>query len=189
MENRQVEYRRVQARAAAILRDGAGEFLARHGVRHAACRLLRLTEEPAFGNDVSWTVLEGGRGSGREAHVVELTWDQPFDRSRFLDPMLGLKHGFAEEPSIASRVCCIETARIEGLLQRLARILVPAVPAEGMLGLDGVTYTLSARSGMSEVSWSWFCDGPPEWRDLVAWAEDARTMLRAAMEARPVPPP
>jgi hypothetical protein len=68
----------------------------------------------------------------------------------------------------------IAQAEVDAILASLrAARLVRWYPFEGVLGLDGTTFVLRIRSGLSSVSWQWWEHGPREWRDLVAATRQA----------------
>jgi hypothetical protein len=63
-------------------------------------------------------------------------------------------------------------------LRRLVQQVAVTVPAwEPMLGFDGITYTLTLKGPMSDVTFSWWMEVPEGWESVSAVADSVLCLV------------
>jgi len=83
------------------------------------------------------------------------------------------------------RELAIDPATLTELLASLAEVrVVPWLPERAHSGLDGTSHTLDVAKGFATVSWSWWEDGPPEWRGLTG---EVRALIARFKQLAPAP--
>lgn len=65
----------------------------------------------------------------------------------------------------------VEAADLDSLLIDLAKIKIPALPAE-VWGLDGATYELTFNQGMNGVTYHWWAEAPKGYESLERFAKE-----------------
>ncbi|APR75544.1 Hypothetical protein A7982_00890 [Minicystis rosea] len=73
----------------------------------------------------------------------------------------------------------VAPALADAWLNELHAIHVLIGGFEEVMGLDGTSYTLSVQKLFTSSSLSWWCEGPREWREVVAWTRRAIQTLHA----------
>jgi hypothetical protein len=146
-------------------------------------RVLLLHEEPAFDNHVARAVYTSA--DDRQVHVRRVTYDeaatckQVENRVVFLPNQIPpIRLVVADAPAPLDRWTPISL----GLKQ--IRIS-PAAPDSRTVGLDGVTYSLETGDFMGSIQIEWWCDGPPEWLELVEWARQYSDWVDDILESAP----
>jgi hypothetical protein len=109
--------------------------------------LLQVSESPSFEPGHLWDVREL-----EDTFKVYVSQTNP-DKPGYLLP------GYTE--------LAFEQAPFRDLIGQLERAQVGMpLSFQGKSGCDGTGYSLTRRVGFDSVSFSWWEDGPPEWRPL-----------------------
>ena len=120
-----------------------------------------------IGEDVSWRGLGSKLASIYELPSFEtgFIWDiRPFNKELKVY-VSSVDHSGRVGPGY--RELAIEPAALKRMLTSLAGIrVVPWFPETPHAGLDGTSYSLEIVQGFARVTWSWWSEGPPEWREL-----------------------
>jgi hypothetical protein len=183
MERRDAELRELHERALHGL-EHAEELEPRASVRRRTAS-LRLWQYPARGAFSSWTVLSprGLSAEGPPTLVREVVWDRFHEAARLTDPMEGRRRGFHRHPTLAVRDAEVDETELSQLMEQAKRISIPVVAIEECPGLDGVTCGLATDGFLGAVRLEWWCDGPREWRDLIAWAGEMQAFLSRCLDS------
>lgn len=146
---------------------------------------LRLWHYPAFEAWRSWTVITPVPTGGHDPNplVRELTWDQPGDKQRLIDPMAGLRTLGQPLPTPpARREARLAATALQSLLEGGRSIAVPLVTADRGIGIDGERWGFEDDRGLDQVRIQWWCEGPPEWQPFIAWAGELRAFFQEALD-------
>lgn len=137
---------------------------------------LRLWHYPSFSESRAWALYQRHEGGSRQVRslVRQVTWDQPRDSSRLLNPLKGLEEGFHSLPTIEVRDRPVDSAELESRFEELTGISFPAFASSG-IGIDGEIFGIDRRDRGSIVEW--WCDGPDSWSELTSWATRMRDWL------------
>jgi hypothetical protein len=183
MENRPEERAELEARGLHALEHPEPPEPREWGQRFAP--IVRLWRYPAFGAYTAWTLFAvtprpGDREEPEVVHIREVTWDRPYDMGRFADPLEGVRRGFRAPPTIRERDGELPEGEWRAWRDGMARVAIPLVGVEGVVGLDGETFGIETYDGFNVFRLGWWCDGPREWWPFVR----AVGRLREMMEAR-----
>ncbi len=108
---------------------------------------FQVTESPSFEQGHVWDVRT--LDDGLKVYVSRMNPDRP----GYLLP------GYTE--------LAFEQAPLRDLIGQLEHAQVgPPLGFQGKSGCDGTGYSLTRRVGFDSLSFSWWSDGPPEWRPL-----------------------
>jgi hypothetical protein len=149
--------------------------------------VLRLWHFPAFEAQVTWTILEPGKGRPKlppdaPTLVREVTWDNQSDRRWMYDPGRELAKGIVRRPNIRLREALLPNDDFDNLIQTGANLAVPLIGMPRVLGLDGEFWGVETYAFSPNVRLQWFCAGPTEWRHFTTWVEELRAFLTRCLD-------
>ena len=171
------EFAELTARAKKYLQHPEIDLPHRH-------ELLRLWRYPSFGPYVSWRVYTPF-DSYAETDLpiaMRVTWDRPFDYTRFRDPMKGLTHGLAIEPTVERKEAELSRSELDSRLATLQTIKIPVV-IDRSVSVDGVSFGFE-NFGRAAVRLEWWSIMPDSWKPIIGWAAEMTDFLDATLEAR-----
>jgi hypothetical protein len=159
------------------------ETKARHALEHVKAPLSRdrssiiiqLLMEPSFDTYVSWTVFKDW--SNGEYFSIEVKWKQWHDFERFRDAESGQ---WRTEPTLQFKEASLNVQDFDQRFHIGSKIQIPLMGVEDFSGADGVGYSLKVPNYFGGFHLFWWEEGPPEWRELTAWAADMQTYLSQA---------
>jgi hypothetical protein len=164
----------LQLRANEVLRRSASFD------RTTLRRVLHIIEQQASGTAYSWEVLsdDAVRHPYDPYLIVARTWESDKDYPKFIswnDVYLDLDDpAFAaviaklvpREPTIETQEFTIAALAVDSVLGWITSLRFAMPRDRGAVGWDGASYELSIGDLLTGVSFSWWADGPPEWREL-----------------------
>jgi hypothetical protein len=159
----------LEAGAAAIRRPYELRQFARHGLPK-----LTVYHIPSFQDSIAWTIY---RARGDVEYTLQtVIWRQVADGKRMEELMHGRIATASAEPTLLERISLVPTYMIDQQFAALAAIRIPLL-ANSSIGCDGEFFGISVRR---EFELEWWCDGPPEWGDLVKWTHECIQIFREA---------
>jgi hypothetical protein len=157
----------VEAGAAAMRRPYALRQFRRTGIPRVTIYHL-----PAHEDCTAWTVYEVP--GSRDYLLQTVIWRQAEDGRRMEDLMLGRGSNISPAPTLEETMRTLAANWFERQFRALASISLPLY-AQRTVGLDGESFGVHIRS---EFEVEWWCDGPPEWADLVRWTGECIDYFR-----------
>lgn len=139
---------------------------------------ITLFHIPSFADATGWTIYSNPREGGYGLQTV--TWHQRADRERMQRLMTGESAAESAEPTLRETFEAIDPGWVESQIAELSKIVVP-LHAKHSVGMDGESFGIRMR-GKFQVEW--WCEGPEEWRELVAWAHGCLDHFREAKVER-----
>lgn len=132
---------------------------------------------PSFEDCTGWTVYQVHRS--KDYVLQSVTWRQPVDSRRIEDLMLGRVTGVSPAPTLEEASCVLDATWFESQFTAFTSIRIP-LHTNRPIGLDGESFGVHAP-GEFEVEW--WCEGPPEWKELIQWTNDCINHFRQAIAA------
>ncbi len=168
----------LEARAHRLL-EHAREVEPRPEVRTYGS-LLRLWHFPAFGPQITWTILTPGRKTpaGSGPRVRELVWDRDADHRQVFE------RGRVAGPSLLLRDASLPLTDLERILATGTTLTVPILLSGNTVGLDGEYFGLETYVVSPNVRAQWWREGPTEWRHFTDWVAELREFLRRTLNDR-----
>jgi hypothetical protein len=149
---------------------------------------LRVWHYPAFDAHRSWTVFEARRSDDPGPLVREVTAIPP-GWSGFPLPLEEVRMKVSPPQTIFTRDARVPAEELRARLADGQRILVAPFAPIARIVLDGETSGIEILDSPDRARFQWWCEGTPEWRELVAWATDLRNFFAGSFESgRPLPP-
>ena len=177
-EDRERDWAELEARALRLL-EHAREIEPRDGVRRYGS-LLRLWHFPAFGPQITWTILTPGRKTPPAAPplVREVAWDRQADHDRVFHSTNAVALG----PSLRLREGTLPAEGLRRLLDVGADLTVPLVGVANTVGLEGEYFGLETYEVSPNVRVQWWGTGPTEWRHFIDWVAELRAFLQRCLD-------
>ena len=175
-EDREQIWAELEARAQRLL-EHPKDLEPREPIRRYGS-LLRLWHFPAFGPQVTWTILAPAKKASANAKpmVRELTWDRTADDLRIFDPRLVVRTGVLA-PTVRVRDGDLPADELRRQLDAGAGLAVPVFLQSHTAGLDGEYFGLETYETSPFVRVQWWKDGPAEWRHFTDWVAGLRKFL------------
>jgi hypothetical protein len=129
--------------------------------------IVSMCERPSFQPGFVWDIRRFG-----DLKLYRSVLDER--RPGFLRP------GYAE--------MALDAEELRSILASLVGTRVGSwLPVTNHLGLDGTTYALTVSTGFSRLEWTWWEDGPAEWRELTRLVLDLVTRFKRLDAAADTP--
>jgi hypothetical protein len=139
--------------------------------------LFRVWHYPPFAACCSWSVLKSRMPYRPSEYLVrQMTWDRPHDCLRLRDPLFGLQEGFHSLPKMEVRDRAVDGAELSSRLEAGRLISLAPIGRHRGICLDGAIFGFEAEFGSPRLEWC--CDGPPDWCQFIAWADEMRKWLQ-----------
>jgi len=113
--------------------------------------------------------------------AIAVTWNRPFDATRFTDPMKGLAHGLSTTPTITLKQASLPASLLDLKLHRLEEIALP-ITMDGYMSVDGEEFGFETFSGGSRVQLRWRSSAVEAWLPLREWFEEMVTFIERNLE-------
>lgn len=158
----------LEAGTAAVRRPHeVRRFERRIGLPH-----LTLYHLPSFVDCTGWTIYHLPRENSYLLQTV--VWRQQEDGKRMEDLMLGRVLTASAEPTLEETTTPLDPVWCERQLAALSTIRLPLL-TKRPIGLDGENYGVHVPG---QFDLEWWCEGPNEWAELIAWMHQCMEDLR-----------
>lgn len=172
------KWRELEAGALARLRAGGedepGYVVDAHVIEHAS-----------FTDCLSYQLTRSVRDDAAPAIAHVLTWRQQDDSAKLETPVTRLRHERPLVPTIDAERVVLPLSDAKALLDALAQVSIPPVPADARLGADGTSYELSVGGFFVSSRFTWWESAPRGWEPLETFVRDLRALIaRSSKSAR-----
>jgi hypothetical protein len=137
-------------------------------LREAGIPVLHVYCLPSFTAARGWTLYESGYGKDVSLNLHTVVWRQLQDIRRIREAKSSNNQSVSPEPTIDTFTNLLDIMWWSERQQELHNMQLPLV-TKRELGMDGTFYGVSVPR---RFALEWWCEGPPEWRELVTWTDE-----------------
>ena len=138
---------------------------------------MRLVVLPSFELWSCYELFASRPGSSQVFTAAHSTWDITSEVKKFANPVERARHPTAIEPAIIRKTSAVDGDAAHSLLDSVARIQVPLMPANAHVGLDGITVEVTFGSFFTELRLRWWHAPPDGWEAVGRLADELRGLV------------
>jgi hypothetical protein len=168
-----VEWRRLEDEARAVLQ----RVPERDGVL-PECHAVVL---PSFEDCRSYTILAPTMNSSAQAVGVRRVWRRHIDLAKFDGPVIRLRFGPKLQPTIDEQEVLLPAEIVNRVMERAARVRVPACIRDRTVGADGESYVLSFGRLFVSTRFEWWSQVPEGWEPLQVVFKDIAHVVESGL--------
>lgn len=147
--------------------------------------LLHVYCLPSFDDARGWTVYQTRQQEQEVFRVHTVLWRQGHDQDRMIafhnQPRTGMARyrpqPVPKEPTVETSLTSLDAAWWREQYGALDSIRI-ACATQGPIGCDGAFFGLARPDLFHHYAFEWWEEGPPEWCELVAWANECMAFFK-----------